>query len=115
MAVKKQLSKFESKYRKKLIAEYHLNRQWQVKMDYWAFCVECLFCKTPYKTIYQKCNFFVKLSEEDVKQKYIKYMADKKSNKNFLPTEDYVAINLIYKNKAIDWTRLIILGGDKNR
>ena len=54
----KQLSKNESKYRKKLIAEYQLNRNWQLKMDYWAFCLEYYFCSIPYKKMYQKCKLF---------------------------------------------------------
>ena len=114
MAVKKQLSKSESMYRKKLISEYHLNRQWQLRMDYWAFRVEYWFCKTPYKNIYQKCKYFKKLSKEDVKQKYSNYIIYPKDDKCFLPTESYAAINLIYKNEAKDWTISIVMSGDKN-
>ena len=101
MVMKKQLSKSESMYRKKLIAEYHLDRQWQLSMDYWAFGAKYFFCKTPYKKIYFQCKDIEILSEDKVKQKYI----DDIVGTGHLFAECFAAIKFIYKNKTKEWDK----------
>lgn len=103
MAVRK-LSKSESKYRKKLIAEYHLYKGWQLKMDYWAFCIEYyLFCSTPYKTMYQKCKVLKSKTLDELKQLIIKDSFSNDIIKDSLKQGEYAAINFIAKNKVRDW------------
>lgn len=107
----KQFSKNESKYRKKLIAEYQLNRNWQLKMDYWAFCLEYYFCSIPYKKMYQKCKLFEQMPLKYVR---IKFINDFKSNRSedWLEQGEYAAINFIFKNKVRDWQRSAVIGDD---
>ena len=115
MAVRK-LSKSESKYRKKLIAEFQLHRGWQSKMDYWAFCLKYWFCKTPYKTMYKKSKEFQKKPFDELKELIIKDCISKDTVNDSLGEGEYAAINFIAKNKVRDWMWLAIKkrNGDDN-